>query len=157
MKDQDKKYSYEEMVDFPELHQAPIPKLVEMSAGDGEPEAPIPEKERCGCGVLLSEHGSGANGYCTGAREIEGAIGEGGVPVEGWEEELGNIGDKYLTDGVTRIIRDFIRQTLLSERQALVERCEGMKLDLPRLYVKGEAGAYKQACDDIIKIIQEKK
>ena len=26
MTHQDKKYSYEEMVDFPELHQAPIPK-----------------------------------------------------------------------------------------------------------------------------------
>lgn len=59
-----------------------VEKIITHWFGEGEATTSAVDEimaleERCGCGVLLSEHGNSSNGYCTGADKIAGGGGAG--------------------------------------------------------------------------------
>lgn len=63
----------------------------------------------------------------------------------------------YLLEIRAEEIKEFIKSTLEGWENDLVEKIEGMKLDIPEPYSYGSGqGRYNAALDQIIKLIQEK-
>lgn len=81
------------------------------------------------------------------------------IPVEGWEEGL-RLRVNFDKNQDREVCVLFIRNLLLSQRQALVEKVTGMRKEKPVLIAENlEArllvSCYNEALDDIIKIIKD--